>query len=175
MEELIVRPTISTTWIENLALEELNMDESGIVNFDEHLDPSFSLEESSIRYVDELRDLFEVYASRFNECRGHSSGNNVIKIFKISNTVNDFMLFRNSLRLIVARRAHDLISVGFLGNGGKLFGARLQSQGENSPAHEIKAHIGPFNDIRWKYAGETVDKNSMVKHYLSEFIKRSAR
>ena len=39
---------VSTTWIESLALDELNMEESGIVNFNEHLNPIHYLEESSI-------------------------------------------------------------------------------------------------------------------------------
>ena len=31
-----------TEWVENLALEELNMEESGVVHMNEHLDPVLS-------------------------------------------------------------------------------------------------------------------------------------
>lgn len=165
---------LSTKWIENLALDEINMEESGVINFSEHLDPSYLLEESSIEVMNTLRDRFETYVGKFNEYRGDSG---VIRVFKISNTVNDFMFFRNSLRLVVARKAIDLISIGFLGSTQDIYSARTTSselQG-SSKIHEIKAHVGPFNDITWRFDGEPVNIDSLVRHYLSEFIKNSAR
>jgi hypothetical protein len=168
---------VSTRWIENLALEELNMEESGVVTFNNHLDPSHMLEESSVDFMNGIRDRFEIYVSKFNEYRGDNQGSSSIKVFKISNTVNDFMLFRSSLRLIFARKSHDLISIGFLSNGKELFAARLGSgemAGQHGP-HEIRAHLGPFNNISWRFAGEKVDPDALVRHYLSEFIKNSAR
>lgn len=167
---------LSTKWIENLALEEINMEESGIVSFNDHLNPAYLLEESSISFMNELRDIMEIYVRKFNEYRGTNVGSS-IKIFKIANTINDFMLFRNSLRLIFARRADDLISVGFLANGKDVFSARMseaQNYGE-STTHEIRAHIGPFNKITWKFQNEPVEIDSLARHYLAEFIKLSAR
>lgn len=167
---------LSTKWIENLALEEINMEESGVVSFNDHLNPAYLLEESSINFMNELRDILEIYIHKFNEYRGGAAGS-TIKVFKIANTVNDFMLFRNSLRLIFARRADDLISIGFLANGKDVFSARLsekQNYGE-STIHEVRAHIGPFNKITWKFANEPVEIDSLARHYLAEFIKLSAR
>ena len=164
-------------WIENLALEELSMEESGVIAFDDHLDPRYYLEESSIAFMDELRDRIEVQVSKFNEYRGGKDSGAQIKIFKISNTVNDFMLFRNSLRLIFARKAQDLISIGFLSNGKDLYAQRTHSTdrlGERT-SHEIKALICPFNKIKWTFMGEEVDMEAMVRHYLSEFIRCSAK
>ena len=103
MSQENIEKIISTKWIENLAFDELNMDEAGVVNFNEHLDPNNLLEEESISFMNQIRDLFEVYITKFNHCRGGQAGAQ-IKIFKISNTINDFMLFRNSLRLIFSRK-----------------------------------------------------------------------
>ena len=169
------RAKISTKWIENLALEEINMEQSGVINFSDHLNPSFHLEESSIEMMNKLRDLVEIYTHKFNEYRGNS--NSEIKIFKIANTVNDFMVFRNSLRLIFARRSDDLINIGFLANGKDIFSARTDSSEQHGPTqlHEIRAHIGPFNKISWKYQNEEIELNSLVKHYITEFVKLSAR
>lgn len=166
---------ISTGWIENLALEEINMDESGVIQFNDHLDTNIFLEESSIQMIDTLRDRFELYATRFNEYR--SNPGNSIRIFKISNTVNDFMLFRNSLKLVIARKSHTSISIGFLSNTGSPFAARLNcsSNISENTHHELKAHVGPFNEISWRFLGEPVNVDSLVKHYLSEFIRYSAR
>ena len=60
---------LNTDWIETLAFDEINMDEAGVVDFNNHLDPQSFLEEESIRFMNKIRDLFEVYISKFNECR----------------------------------------------------------------------------------------------------------
>lgn len=157
------------------------MDESGMIHIDDHINPIHYLEESSIAFMDEIKERFELYVHRFNEYRGNQrfSGNNgaLIKTFKISNTVNDFMLFRNSLRLIFARKANDLISIAFTANGRDLFAARLTQDDQfgNLGNHEIRAHIGAFNKISWRFNGEVVDVDALVRHYLSEFIRNSAR
>lgn len=168
---------LSTAWIENLALEEINMEESGVINFSEHLDPMHMLESSSVEFMEKLKEKFEVYTAKFNQFRTHQSdASRAIKLFKISNTVNDFMLFRNSVKLVIARRSPDVISIGFLSNSGGLFAARLNfEESSSTKIHEIKAHVGPFNDIRWKFQGENVDIDSLARHYLTEFIKHSAR
>lgn len=166
----------STQWIEHLALEEINMEESQVIALNDHLNPSILLEESSIDFVDSLRDRFEFYVGKFNQYRGSNEGGSQIRTFKISGTVNDFMLFRNSLRLIVARKANDLITIGFLSSEGGLYSARLTGHHQPGTApHEIKAHLGPFNKISWKFMGEEIEIDALVKHYLSEFIRKSAR
>lgn len=166
----------STTWIENLALDEINMEESGVINFSEHLDPQYLLEESSLKLMESLREKFELYVTRFNEFRGGPESGSSIKIFKISNTVNDFMLYRNSLRLVFARKSQDVISIGFLSNSGGLFSGRVSGdQPATNTPHELKAQVGPFNNIRWKFLGEDIEVDSLVRHYLTEFIQNTAR
>lgn len=168
---------LNYSWIENLAMEEINMDESGIVNISSHLNPSLLLEESSIELMNDIRDRLEAYTTKFNEHRGRNNANSAIKLFKISNTVNDFMLFRNSLRLIFARKSSDVISIGFLANGKDIYGARLSfnDQFGSTNIHEIRASLGAFNKISWKFNNELIDIDTMVRHYLTEFIVNSAR
>ena len=176
MHELQNHSPLNTTWIENLAIDEINMDESGIIDLHEHLNPIHFLEESSINLMNELRDHVEHSVSKFNEFRGEQPSSH-IKIFKISNTVNDFMLFRNSLRLVFARKSNDIINIGFITNGKDLLAPRLTLNDKMSSQalHEIRAHIGPFHNIKWKFQGEEFEIITMVKHYITEFIKQSAR
>ena len=166
-----------TAWIESLALEEINMEESGYIRFTDAADPARVLEESSIAFLNKIKDRFEFYVALFNQYRVNRDQGRMIKVFRISNTINDFMLFRNTLKLIVARRGADVISVGFLSNSGGLFAPRVpgeQSVGMPS-IHEIKAHVGPFNHVTWRYQGEEVDVEAIVRFYLAEFIRNSAR
>ncbi len=167
---------LSTKWIENLALEEINMDETGIVNFNNHVDPTMELEEASIELMEEIRELFEVYTTKFNHLRNDYTNNKSIKMFKISNTVNDFMLFRNSLKLIVSRAASDVISLGFVSNSSGYYPARMNNgSGKENTAHEIRASVGPFNEIQWTFQGDKVNVSTLVKYYLTEFIRQSAQ
>lgn len=175
-ETFTMQKPISTSWIEQLALEEVNMEETGVIHFNNHLNPLHLLEESSIEFIEKLRDRFEYYLLKFNELRSRKDQNNAIKLFKISNTINDFMLFRNGLKLVVARRSAEIISIGFLSNAGGMFSARLSYDSPAlNQAHEIRAHVGPFNDITWRFNSEAVDIDQVAKHYLIEFIKHSAR
>jgi hypothetical protein len=172
----IIPQKISTHWIENLALEEINMEESGVIKLHDHLDPRSLLEESSINLMEHLRQLFEIYLTRFNELRSSPQSSSCIKIFKISNTVNDFMLFRNSLKLIVSRKSSEVISIGFSSNATGSFGARLMnSPSRASEVHEIRASVGNFNKVSWLFQGEIFEIDSLVKHYLTEFIRNSSR
>lgn len=176
MDTINVNDYQNVSWIENLALEEVNMEESGIIRFNDHLNTQQLLEESSLNFVNKLKDRFEFYVSLFNQYRTNRDTTRSIKIFRVSNTVNDFILFRNSLKLIVARRAPDVISIGFLSNNGGLFSARLANENQSVHAiHEIKAHVGPFNTITWRFQGEAVEVEALVKYYLTEFVKNSSR
>lgn len=183
-----IKNSLNTAWVETLAMEELSMDHSGVVHLDNHLDPAHFLEESSLNLMDHMRDLFEVYIHSFNQCRAQRHGGgttssmistdqqSLIKIFKISNTVNDFLLYRNSLKLIVSRKSIDLIILQFLSNAGGTFGARMPAdQIAKLGGDEIKAFLGPFNEVSWTYQNQLVKIESLVKHYLSEFIRHSAR
>ncbi len=176
MDFINVNDYQNVSWIESLALEEVNMEESGIIRFNDHLNTQQLLEESSLNFVNKLKDRFEFYVSLFNQYRGHAGVQRNIKVFRISNTINDFILFRNSLKLLVARRAPDLVSIGFLSTNGGLFAARLANETQSVHAiHEIKAHVGPFNNITWRFQGELVEVEALVKYYLTEFIKNSSR
>lgn len=167
---------IETSWVEKLALEEINMENSGIINFHEHLNPHRALEESSIELMEDIREKFEIYMTKFNELRSKNDQQNCIRIFKISNTVNDFMLYRNTLKLVVARKSHDIISIGFISNTGGLYAARTNNMEPSiNNIHELRAHVGAFSDITWRFQGEIINLDSLVRHYLTEFIKHSAK
>lgn len=168
---------LDTRWIESLALDEINMEESGVVHLNEHLNPLHHLEQSSVDFMDSLKDRFEYYCDQFNKYRTSvEAQGSTIKLFKISNTVNDFMLYRNSLKLIINRKAHDLIQIYFMTNSGGIFAPRIHMESETANAcHEIRAHIGPFHDVTWRFKNEEVNVNRVVQHYLTEFIRNSAR
>lgn len=163
-----------TRWIEQLALDEVNMEETGVIQF-QTMNPEKMLEEASVELMGELRELFEIYVDKFNRHRGQFNNQHNIRIFKISDTVNDFMLFRNSLKLIIARRSADTISIGFLSNSGSLRAAKLNTEGLEQKIHDIRGHLGPFGHIQWKFQGDDIHFPSLVRHYMTQFAQLSAR
>ena len=175
MDKLLEDNTVTNRWIERLALEEINMEKSGVINFNEHLTTETQLEEESIEFVENLRTQFQKHIDRFNELRSQTNGHQQIKVFKISNTINDFMLYRNSLKLVVARKARDVISIGFISGASGPFGARISlGDSAGNKIQEIKAHVGAFNEITWRFQGEEVKVDYLIRHYLTEFIKYSS-
>ena len=101
MDTINVNDYQNVSWIESLALEEVNMEESGIIRFNDHLNPQQLLEESSLNFVNRLKDRFEFYVALFNQYRSNRDTSRSIKIFRISNTVNDFILFFKSYRCFI--------------------------------------------------------------------------
>jgi len=166
--EILPSPTSSSelnmAWIENLALEEIGIDDTGIIHLGTLNTPEYTLEESSILLMQQLRDLFETHILHFNRYRGDDAIGAHIKIFKISQTINDFMLFRHSLRLLVTRKSHSCIQLAFLGP-------------HHASEHcvELQAHLGPFNTIVWSYQGEAFSLQALTKFFLTEFIIQSIK
>ncbi len=149
----------SISWIENLALEELNMTQSGVITMHNHLNPNVLFEDSSINLMKILKKNIEICIKKFNQYKKDETSK--IKIFKIANTINDFMLFRNSLRLIFTRISNDKIIIKFMITG---------KEPINNNTYEINASLGAFNKVSWSFQGEPIDIDSLIKHYLSEFI-----
>jgi hypothetical protein len=157
---------LPTSWLKSLVEQEKSWEASGVIDAAHHDDLSAALNQSSIDFVDNLKNLFDSYVQLFNELRGSDGPNKQIKIFKIANTANDFILFRNSLKLIISRKNADVIGIGlFLGN----------TPTDQRYSHELKAHVGPFKKISWQIHGEDVDAQSLVQEYLTEFIKQSTQ
>lgn len=84
MDTINVNEYQNVSWIETLALEEVNMEESGIIRFNDHLNTQQLLEESSLNFVNKLKDRFEFYVSLFNQYRSNKDNSRSIKLFRIS-------------------------------------------------------------------------------------------
>ncbi|MGE4231808.1 MAG: hypothetical protein AB7F43_00620 [Bacteriovoracia bacterium] len=173
---------IGREWLHELAKNELNPDEASVFNDMGQFDPKQLVEESCIQYLENLRDLFTACANVFN---AYSAGEaskqkfSEVKIYGITNTPADFMLFRNNVKLVFSNTAHGIISVSFNQHvRGDLAVDGASISKENLPesfqkSREILAQLGPFMDISWTYQGEKVNPDRLVKYYFIEFVKAS--
>lgn len=163
-------------WVHELAKNELNPEAANIFNTVNQFDPRQIIEESCIEFLEELREFFTAFSRIFN---GYSESNNKfseMKIYGITNTPADFMVFRNNVKLVFANTAHGIITATFVQHirGDLAVDGSSASSGEGKKqSHDIIAQIGPFLDVVWTYQGEKVNPSRLVKYYFVEFIKAS--
>ena len=123
-------------------------------------------------YLLELRDEFTKCAELFNTCRGGSHLPNSIKIFNVSNTQGDFILFRNTLKLVISNPSIGVINFAFASRSAAL--PKPSSTPGKREGYDLIAQIFPFNEIAWTFHGEKVNAKSLVRYMFTEFVQASA-
>lgn len=160
-------------WIKDLVLAEQQMEESGMVDFSAGFDPEATLMNETIEFLESLKNKFVETASAFNQLKGSTVGR--IKIYGISKTHADFMLFRNGYKLIFSMRQPGLIAINFAHLGTSYIptaGHQVTFNGEEDLLH---SHWGAFGDLIWTYQGQPIRLDYLVRYYLSRFIRESAK
>ena len=164
-------------WIHDLARAEVHPDAERVLQLGRSTDPQQLVEESTIEFLNELKALFQEYRRIFNAYSEKGSRFQEIKIYAVANTAADFMLFRNSINLLVCNSAHGMIQVqigqhvrGTLSVDGQ---ALTQSKAFPAVARtiELMAQVGPFRDVSWTYQGEKVNPEQLARFYFSEFSR----
>jgi hypothetical protein len=161
-------------WIKDLVLAEQKMEDSGLIDLSSS-DQDKILEEQTLEQLRDIKTAFVETASAFNQLKGSSLG--TTKIYGISNTKADFMLFRNGYKLIFSMRRpgeievyHSLIGSHFLANPGATDAAAPTSEKD-----VLKAQWGAFGDLNWFFKNMPVKVDYLVRHYFSRFVRESAK
>ena len=159
------------TWIKELVVAERQMEDAGIVDMEAGFDPGRQLGEATVDFINDLKACFVEAASAFNQLKGSTLGH--LRIYGISKTQADFMLFRNGYKLIFSMRQPGQISVTW-SNAGTHYvpGATKEEAG---PSDELAAEWGAFGQLNWTYNGHGINIDYLVRYYMSRFVKDSAR
>jgi hypothetical protein len=166
-------------WVHELAKSELNPSSPSVFNSNDRFDPKQIVEESTIEFLEELRDLFTIFAKVFNGYSEANSRYSEVRIYGVANTAADFMLFRNNVKLVFSNTAHGIISATFYQHSRgavAIDGAPVEANTMVPGARDnqdIIAQIGPFLDVKWTFQGESVNPEQLVKYYFVEFVKLS--
>lgn len=164
-------------WIKDLIRVEREMDEEGVVDISPVINPEQSLHDSTIQYLKDIREKLVDLTTAFNQLRGNAIGG--IKIYAISRTEADFMLFRNSYKLIFSAKAPGQIAIRFQSHIPTLAAAGASPDPNfGTVAYDediIHARWGAFGEINWTYDNLPVNVDYLVRYYLSRFIKESAK
>jgi hypothetical protein len=160
-------PLIRQPWSVKLALEERKMERMGVVDFTNQYQKQEILRSKTLEFTTLLREAFTEQVEIFNEAR--RSAAHAIKIYRISRTEEDFMLFRNGVKLVVSGQRSGRVLFAFNQYLGQIF-----APGQ-APTTEIEATWGPFDQLFWSYKGERVGYQDLVEYFFSEFSRQSLR
>ena len=162
------------TWIKDLVREEQQMEESGMVDFSLGFDPDKHLFSETIHYLDDVKSTLVQAATSFNQMKGTNLGR--VKIYGISNTHADFMLFRNGFKLIFSMKEPGVISIRYQYAGAN-FAPQQSSEDKPETAQEdlLYARWGPFGDLIWTFQEQAIKLDYLVRYYLSRFIRESSK
>ena len=160
-------------WIKELVLAEQKMEEAGVVDL-RATDQEKLLEEHTVDFMKDIKTRFIETASAFNQLKSTQVG--TVKIYGISGTQSDFMLFRNGFKLIFSFRRPGEIEIYY-----SLIGSHfLQNPAENQEAQPgdrdvLRADWGAFDELRWSFKGLPLQLDYLVRHYFSRFIQESTK
>jgi len=165
-------------WIKDLVRAEQKMEESGVVDFTVGFDPQQLLYTESLAFLETLKNSFIDASSSFNQLKGSTVGR--VKIYGISNTQADFMLFRNGFKLIFSLREPGVIGIRFhyVGSGFVTMPAASDNGTKVSAAENedvLTARWGAFGDLVWTYQDQSVKTDYLVRYYMTRFIRESAK
>lgn len=162
-------------WIKELVLAEQQMEESGVVDFSAGFDPQLLLETQTLEFMNSLKAALVDVSSAFNQLKPSNLGH--IKIYGISKTKADFMLFRNGYKLIFSVRQPGLIGIRFhMLTSSYLPGAAASEEHlEHGSEEHLKARWGAFGELKWTYKDHPVNIDYLVRYYMTRFIRESTR
>ncbi|MGE4131768.1 MAG: hypothetical protein AB7F86_09015 [Bdellovibrionales bacterium] len=161
------------SWIKELVLAEQQMEEAGVVDMEAGFDPNRQLEEATLDFIQDLKACFLEAAAAFNQFKGSTHGH--LRIYGISKTKADFMLFRNGYKLIFSMRQAGLIAISYSAAGSHYVPGTVQENDESKPKDLLKAAWAAFGQLVWTYNGHPINMDYLVRYYMSRFIKDSAR
>jgi hypothetical protein len=159
-------------WVKDLVEQERRMEETGIIDLSSVPDETRDLQRKTNEFLKNLKDAFVDFATAFNNMKNSTLG--TVKIYGISNTVADFMLFRNGYKLLFSASAPGRIAITFQTSATQ-FIPQPGHSGTPSAEEVLEAQYGPFADLTWTYRGTHVNPESLVRYYLTRFVRESAK
>ncbi len=172
--------TMDLSWIKELVRGEKQREEAGVVDFSPAFDPKNLVLKDTIEFLRSLKMAFIKSATTFNQLKGPSEGH--IKVYGISKTHSDFMLFRNGYKLIFSMtkpgqiiiKFHHL-STPFIGNDYNQPETAQKRVHSPIPQTALEARWGAFNELVWTHAEKRINIEYLVKFYVKNFVHSSTK
>ena len=156
-------------WIKNLAHYEDRMESLGQAESSSaSLASDEELEEHTVEFLRQIRTAFTQNVSFFNQIKGYVGG---IRIYGITDTKGDFMLFRNGYKLVFLMKQPGLIAVRFSHSESLLPG----QEGKSHPLDFIKGEWRAYGELEWTNNNQPLRIDYLIRYYMTRFVKQSIR
>jgi hypothetical protein len=152
-------------WAVDLAQTESRMERMGEVEYSNSFKKQELLKIQTAEFMSVLRQEFGRHIEIFNESR--RSGAHAVHLYRITNTEQDYMLFRNGVKLVVSGQRSGRILFAFNQFLGQIYAT------QQNPHFELEAQWGPFDQLLWTYKNERVQVQDVVRFFLTEFVRQS--
>lgn len=165
----------NATWIRELVSADEQLEKSVMIDMNLGLDTQRILVNESIQFLLRIKNEFAEAAAGFNELKPSVLGR--IKVYGIAKTHADFMLFRNGYKMIFSIKSAGVISIRFHFVGNMAI-PQPQAQEQVTIVMDeelIEAKWGAFEEVLWTYKSQPFKAAYLIRHYLTIFIKDSAR
>lgn len=177
-------------WVKDLVRAEEKMEESGVVDLSFGFDHPLTVQQETLELLNKLKNDFIEASAVFNELKQSPIGR--IKIYGIAKTQADFMLFRNGFKMIFSMLTPGEISIRFNFLGPSQLATPMAATSNSATVsqsaipsinsthslmeeHKLIAKKGPFEELVWTFQDQEVRLPSLVRFYLSLFLKESAK
>lgn len=161
------------SWIKDLVRSEQKIEEAGEVDFLAGFDADIELKRATYDFMQDLKAAFIESASAFNQLKGSSLGS--IKIYGVSKTEADFMLFRNGHKLIFCVKEPGLVVVSTYAMNNQLTPAGVAAGARPANEDQLKAFWGPFGELQWTYRDQPLKIDYLVRYYVTRFARDSIK
>lgn len=159
------------SWIKRLVRNEAELIRTGTGDLLGHQDHRQVVEEVTSEFMDQLKEGFISCVDAFNAYRGGAHLPNSVKVFNVSNSASDFILFRNNMKLVVSNPALGVVNFSFISRHSSFKGSPVKTQKEG---YDLIAQMFPFNELAWTFHGERINTFYVVRYLFTEFVKSSA-
>lgn len=164
------------SWIKELVRAEQQMEESGMIDLSSIEDQDRMLAQETLQLLLRLKTEFVDASTAFNELKPSPLGR--LKVYGIAKTHADFMLFRNGFKMIFSLKTAGQIAIRFNFIGTHYLPGQSSENGPGTKLMDeqiVEAKWGPFGDLRWTYLGETINVDAMIRYYMTQFLRESAK
>ena len=152
-------------WAAELAHTERRMERLGEVEYSTSFKKQEMLKTQTAEFMAVLRHEFSRQIEVFNEAR--QSGAQAVHLYRITNTEEDFMLFRNSVKLVISGQRSGRVLFAF-----NQFLGQIYATSQN-PNFELEAQWNAFDQLVWTYRSDRVQVQDIIRFFLSEFVRQS--
>jgi len=152
-------------WAAELAHTERRMERLGEVEYSTSFKKQEMLKTQTAEFMAVLRHEFARQIEVFNEAR--QSGAQAVHLYRITNTEEDFMLFRNSVKLVISGQRSGRVLFAFNQFLGQIYAST------QNPNFELEAQWNAFDQLVWTYRNDRVQLQDIIRFFLSEFVRQS--